>query len=124
MSLLEIESGHSISQVIWTCNMFTYGGITENEKLGIEIILKDLLHDVIEKQKDCDKENIRSMFSIVVSKLEKLLNQYPLEDGWIYEYGGLNCFFCEIMETLSFPVRKGKYYWISNFVYDEDFEEE
>lgn len=117
MTLIELRNSDKINTVIWTCNLFTFGGIDEKTKTDFYSILVNLLDLLISKQKYTYKE-VCSDFNHTVSELEKLLKQKPLEDGWIYEYGGLNDFFVEIMLVLGFYVKKGQYYWAEDFVYD------
>ena len=123
MTLDEIKNGTAIQTVIWTCNLFTFGGLDETKKKSAENILVCLLDKLILIQnKPYTQEDILSVFQETVSQLEKLLDEKPLNDGWIYEYGGLNCLFAEIMLALGLPVEKGEYYWKSNFVYGVDFD--
>jgi len=79
-------------------------------------ILTNLLDNLIKEKDALTELHVKRLFAKTVSEWENVLRAKPLNDCGVYEYGGLNCFFAEIMEALQLPVKKCKYCWVSNFV--------
>jgi hypothetical protein len=116
------EKKNSIINVVWTYNLCS-DGIDKEAWAKAESILHSLI-EIIELRKDTiSEQEAKGFFAQTVSDLEKIFNVTHLDDCGIYEYGGLNYFFADIMETLNFTVKKGKFALISNFVYGTDFED-
>ncbi len=88
-----------------------------------ETLLNNLADDIINRKDALTEQQVKEIFAESVYSLELLLNTSPLDDFGVYEYGGLNYFFADIMRSLGFPVKQGKNTLISDFVYGTDFEE-
>ena len=123
-SLIDIKNGDSIHQVVWAYKLTSSEKIEDDTIQKIETRLHALLDQLIlEKRATLTAEYVQSLFDGVVSSIEKLLNQSPLDESWIYEYGGLNCFFSSIMQSFDFHAIKDKNHSTNNFVYGKYFEE-
>ena len=122
MDLIEIEESRAIHDVVWTYNLCSKT-LSEEIWNKAEKILTDLLDKIISQRNTVKEQQVKEFYSHTVLELERLFGDSPLDDNGIYEYGGLNCFFAEIMESLNFEVKKGKFYLISDFVYGKDLEE-
>jgi hypothetical protein len=115
-ALEEIKNSRMVHDVIWTYNNLGPGGISESTQKEAEEILFQLI-DKITEPTELSENQIKGYFNETTRMLERLFIAYPLNEGGIYEYGGLNDFFANIMEDFGFPVKREKYNYISNFVY-------
>ncbi len=122
MNLLEIKNGKHVFNAIWTYNLCgkEINKITWDKA---ETLLNILLDDIINQKDTITEQQAKDIFAKAVYSLEMLLETSPLDDFGVYEYGGLNYFFADIMISLGFPVKQGKNALISNFVYGIDFKE-
>ena len=122
MDLSDIKNSKKVFDAVWTYNLCA----TEIDKISwekVEVLLNNLLDTIINQKSTITEQQVKDLFAQTVSELEKILDISPLDECGIYEYGGLNYLFADIMKSLSFPVKLGKYALISDFVYGEDFEE-
>ena len=123
LDLLAIKEGRDIFNAIWSYDLHSDTRIDEETWHKAEKLLNSLLDEIIKGKGTITEHQVKCLFANTVLELESLFGDSPLYDGGIYEYGGLNCFFANIMTALKFQVKKGKHYWISNFVYGLDFED-
>ena len=121
MDLIAIRESRAIKDVVWTYDL----GATINDEetwQKFEKIITDLLDEII-SIKDTVKENqVKNLFKQAVEELERLLKTSPLDDFGIYEYGGLNDFFAEILESLNFQTGRNEQSeddYIIDFVYKD-----
>jgi len=114
MTLTELRSGYLLHDAVWTYDLAI--PLTDIQYKQLEQILHNLLQN-IESMKIEKQEQLQLLFSQVVTEFEIVVNHAPLDDYGIYNYGGLNNFFAEIAEVFGFPVKRGVYGQISNFVY-------
>ena len=113
--LSEIKNSSMIHDVVWTYNLCS-NGVSESTQEEAEKILFCLIGK-IEEQSDISENQMKAYFSEATTLLENLFSSCPLDKGGIYEYGGLNDFFAKIMEAFGFEVKRGKFNYISDFVY-------
>jgi len=124
LDLLAIKEGRDVFNAIWSYDLHSDTKIDEETWHKANKLLNSLLDEVIKEKATITEHQVNSLFAKTVLELETLLGDSPLHDDGIYEYGGLNCFFVNIMTSLKFPVKKGQHYWISNFVYGLDFNDD
>ena len=117
MDLSDLKDNKTISSVIWTYDLQIGFILDEMTLRNAEKILNNLLDEIIPIKDIITEPPIKDLFKKTVLDLEILLKTSPLNEAGVYEYGGLNEFFADIMESLGFQVEKGEFALVSDFVY-------
>ena len=115
MDLLDIKN--DIHDVVWTYDLHSIKRLDEATWNNAKKILNNLLDEIILIKDTITEPQIKDFFKKTVLDLENLLKTSPLDEAGVYEYGGLNEFFADIIESLNFEVEKGEFALISDFVY-------
>lgn len=117
MTLEEIRASRKIHDAVWTYNLCASVSLTEAQWQAMEAILKELLETVQHDRHAVTEKTLYALFTGTTCKIEALLGTSVLDESAVYEYGGLNSLYAEIVEAFGFPVKYGQYALISDFVY-------
>lgn len=100
--------------VLWTYDLWAHPSPTIEQWAVMEARLDRLLDEL--PPAATDAHVVQRMFDDVVCDFETVIGS-ELDEGGVFEYGGLNDFFGEIMRRYGLPVEIGEFFQTSNFVY-------
>lgn len=119
--LIKLKEGTAIHDAVWTYDLCAFKQLEQHVWCKFEKVLHNLLDSLITFNGYIDRDFLQQKFSETVGLIENLLQQKPLDEHGIYEYGGLNEFFADIMQTVGFEVQKGQHALIDDLVYNTNY---
>ena len=120
MDLAEIKKSRKIHNAVWTYDLCAK--VDKTQWPQMTSALEKLIDKLEREAPNMQEQKLLELFDETTKELEKIFQSEPLDEGGIYEYGGLNYFYADLAEALGFAAEQGEYALKSDFVYHQNFE--